>query len=119
MDRKTKKVLLNIGKSIPKNWIKQGIKEEKTYEFQEEFMIDRSNKLGVGDNKRDFYKKALEDKKIKETHDRVSISVDEKVNRQISEYVDAKVKKAIRSGKIKKAKRDAFHGFVDAHMKPK
>ena len=74
---------------------------------------------GIGDKQRDLIRRGLEDPRVRATHEKVSTRIDEKVSQEIDKFVETKMQQAIKSGKIKKAKRDGFHNMVDAHMKRK
>ena len=117
MDDKTKRVLMNIHKSIPKEWIKKGIKTEKPYQFQQD-LIDNESRSGDY-KKREMFKRLAEDPRVRATNARVSTSVDPEISAKIDKFVQTKVEKAIASGEIEKAKKTDFHKYAEAHFKRK
>lgn len=119
MDRKTKEELQKIGRQIPRDLLSKGVIKEKRFALDREIALDLLGKPGIGDKQRDLIRRGLEEPRIRATHEKVSTSIDPKISQEIDKFVEAKMQQAIRSGKIKKAKRDGFHNMVDAHMKAK
>ena len=119
MDRKTKEELQKIGQQIPRDLLAKGVIKEKRFAIDKEIALDLLGKPGIGDKQRDLIRRGLEDPRVRATHEKVSTRIDEKVSQEIDKFVETKMQQAIKSGKIKKAKRDSFHNMVDAHMKRK
>ena len=116
MDKKTKEALFKIGRSIPKEWLKQGITKEKPFADQKRIFENIANDHNISKNIREEAKKALGNEKVYNSFERETTSVNPEINKKIQQFINTKVDNAIRNGEIKKAeKNDPFHKFVDSH----
>lgn len=111
-------ILHKIGKEIPKDLLKKGIVKEKPFAFEREIIEQRARDPKISYQEREMLKKSLESKRLNETWNRETTSINPKVSEEISRRVDAQVKREIASGRLKPAdKKDSFFNFLGKHMK--
>lgn len=109
MDKRTAYILDKIGRSIPKEMLRRGVKTTTDAEGVE--MRERVEYLAKKGNvaAREFLRK---DDVLGGTRK----EVDETVSKEIEDYVGAKVNQAISSGLISEPKKDDFMRMVEKKL---
>ena len=116
MDRRTQDLLFKISRGIPRDLLKTGVIRSKPFSDQETALRDaRANHSTPLEDRRKI-DRILNDPEAQASFRKETTETNNEAGEKIKEYVDTKIKSAIRSGELKPAdKNDPFFKFVDAH----